>query len=320
MDKKSFYTSRINIVLLATLCSILWGSAFPCVKVSYNLFNIALEDIPSKLILAGYRFTLAGIIVLVFQGLAKKNIFNYSKREFSEMTIMGLAQTTIQYTFFYVGMTYASGVSGSIVNGTGTFFSIIIAHFIYKNDRINFNKALGCIIGFLGVIIVNLKGGSLTDSGFTFMGEGFIILSAFISSASGIYGKKISQDKDASIVTGYQLFIGGLVLIISGFILGGRIEGFTVKSTLILIYMAALSSIAFAVWSQLLKYNKVGTIAIFNFLTPVFGTLLSAIILGENIFDIKILIALVLVCLGIFLVYMVKPEKAESSKELEIHV
>ena len=68
-------------------------------------------------------------------------------------------------------------------------------------------------------------------------------------------------------------------------------------------YMALLSSVAFVLWSQLMKYNKVGTIAMFNFLTPVFGTLLSAIFLGENIFDIKIFIALILVCVGIFLVY-----------------
>lgn len=315
MDKKKFYTSRINIVLLATLCCALWGSAFPCVKVSYELFNVASGDVSTKLILAGYRFALAGITVLVFQGVAKKNIFKYSGREFVEMTIMGFAQTTLQYTFFYVGMAYASGVSGSIVNGTGTFFSIIIAHFIYKNDRINFNKSIGCIIGFLGVVIVNLRGGSLSESGFTLMGEGFIILAAFITSAAGVYGKKITQNKDASVVTGYQLFIGGVILTASGFILGGSLTGFTLKSTALLIYMALLSSVAFAVWSELLKYNKVGTIAMFNFLIPVFGTLLSAIILSENIFDIRILIALILVCTGIFLVYRVKPEKEVVNKK-----
>ena len=67
--------------------------------------------------------------------------------------------------------------------------------------------------------------------------------------------------------------------------------------------MASLSAIAFALWSQLLKYNKVGVISVFNFLIPVFGTILSAIILKENIFDIKILVALLLVCTGIYLVY-----------------
>lgn len=317
MDKKKFYTSRLNIVLLATLCCALWGSAFPAIKVSYEMFSVAAGDIPSKLILAGYRFSLAGIIVLIFQVFAKKNVFKYSVKDFGEMTIFGVCQTALQYTFFYVGMAYASGVSGSIVNGTGTFFSIIIAHFVYKNDKLNFNKALGCIIGFLGVVIVNLNGGTLADTGFSFMGEGLVILAALSSSAAGIYGKKITQNKDASVATGYQLFIGGVILIVSGFIFGGHLTGFTFKSTALLVYMALLSSVAFAVWSELMKYNKVGTIAMFNFLIPVFGTLLSAIILGENIFDIKILIALILVCTGIFLVYRVKGEKVEVSEGIE---
>ena len=70
--------------------------------------------------------------------------------------------------------------------------------------------------------------------------------------------------------------------------------------------MALLSSVAFVIWTQLLKFNKVGMISVFNFLVPVFGTLLSGIFLGENIFDIKILISLILVCIGIYQVYKVK--------------
>lgn len=69
-----------------------------------------------------------------------------------------------------------------------------------------------------------------------------------------------------------------------------------------LCYLVLLSSVAFSLWSQLLKYNKVGTIAIYNFLIPVAGTLLSALFLHENIFEWRYAIALVLVCCGIFLV------------------
>lgn len=309
MDKTKFYTNRKNIVILATLCCILWGSAYPSIKVGYSLFNIGENDIGSKLIFAGYRFALAGILVLLLELITKKNIFNFSKKQFGQVTILGLTQTALQYIFFYVGMSYTTGVRGSIINGTGTFVSIILAHFIYKNDKLNFNKIIGCVIGFLGVVIVNLNGQSLGGSSFTFKGEGFIMIAAFIFAASAIYGKKITQIQEPSIVTGFQLFIGGVILIILGSILGGSLKGFTLVSTSLLIYMALLSSVAFAFWTQLLKYNKVGIISVFNFLIPVFGTLLSAIVLGENIFDIKILIALILVCLGIFLVYRVKKEK-----------
>ncbi|NFH79578.1 DMT family transporter [Clostridium botulinum] len=303
MDKRKLYTNRKNIVILAIISCILWGSAYPAIKVGYELFNIGTNDIGSKLIFAGYRFAIAGILVLVMDLINRKNIFKYSLKEFGEITLLGSTQTALQYLFFYVGLSYTTGVRGSIINGTGTFASIILAHIIYKNDKLNFNKILGCIIGFIGVIIVNLNGKSIGGQGFSLKGEGSLMIAAIIFAASAIYGKKITQNKDASIVTGYQLFIGGIILSILGFIFGGHLKGFTSKSTMLLIYMALLSSIAFAIWSQLLKFNKVGVISVFNFLVPIFGTLLSAIFLKENIFDIKILISLILVCSGIFLVY-----------------
>jgi drug/metabolite transporter (DMT)-like permease len=306
MDKTKFYTNRRNIVLLAALCCLLWGSAYPAIKVGYELFNV--NDVGSKLVFAGYRFTLAGIFIILLEMIRRKRIISFTKKQLGQITLLGVTQTTLQYIFFYVGLSYTTGVRGSIINGTGTFISIILAHFIYKNDKLNFNKMAGCIIGFLGVIIVNLNGQSLGGSSFTFKGEGFVMIAAIIFAGSAIYGKRVTQNQEPAVVTGFQLFIGGIILTILGFTLGGSLEGFTIKSTVLLIYMALLSSVAFAVWTELLKYNKVGIISVFNFLVPIFGTLLSAIFLGENIFDIKILIALILVCYGIFLVYKVKKE------------
>lgn len=310
MNKEKFFTNKINIIFIAIICTFLWGSAFPAVKVGYELFNITSSDVGGKLIFAGYRFFLAGLCVLILQIIMKQNIFKLTTKDLKEITILGIGQTTIQYIFFYLGLTYTTGVRGSIVNGTGTFFSIILAHIVYKNDKLNSNKILGCIVGFLGVILVNLGGGtSVLEGGFSFRGEGFIMMAAFMLSVSSLYSKKISQDKDAYTVTGYQLAIGGFILTIIGYILGGNLTNFTPKSIALLIYMALLSAIAFALWSQLLKYNKVGVISVFNFLIPVFGTILSALILKENIFDIKILIALLLVCTGIYLVYKRKDIK-----------
>ena len=287
----------------------MWGSAYPAIKIGYELFNIESSDIGGKLIFAGVRFFIAGIIVLLFEIINKKESLMLNKKSFKKVLTLGIIQTTLQYTFFYVGMAYVAGVRGSILNGTGTFFSIILAHFIYKNDSISFNKLLGCIIGFAGVVIINLNGSFFLGSDFTFKGEGCIILAALMFSVSSIYGKSITKEISPTITTGYQLALGGFILIIIGFVLGGRLTGFTLKSTSLLIYMALISSVAFALWTELLKYNKVSTISIFNFLVPVFGSILSAIFLKENLFDIKVLISLILVCIGIFLVYREKNYK-----------
>ena len=290
------------VVLLACFTCLLWGSAYPAIKIGYELFSIAQNDVASKILFAGYRFVFAGLILLIMAFFTnREKVFSLSRRDFGEVSLLGFLQTAVQYFFFYVGLAHTTGVKGSILNATGTFFSVLLAHFIYKNDRLSINKSLGCLIGFVGVMIVNFGKGSL-DFHFTLLGEGFVIIAAFLLSAASIYGKKISQRMDALILTGYQLSIGGLILLLAGYLTGGVLGELTIQSALLLAYMVLLSSIAFTLWTTLLKYNRVGMITVFNFTMPIFGAVLSAIFLGERILEWKNILALLLVCSGIWLV------------------
>jgi len=283
----------------AAFCCLLWGSAYPAIKSGYEIFQIAVDDIPSKVVFAGYRFLFAGILLLLFMLVQSKPIGRLSTRQFGQVALLGVTQTSLQYVFFYVGLAFTTGVKGSIMNATGTFFSVLLAHFIYQNDKLSFNKSLGCVLGFTGVMVVNLSSGSL-DFSFSLMGDGFVVMAAFILSAATLYGKRISQTVDPMVMTGYQLAFGGLVLMIGGYVSGGSLTFHGVGSVMILGYLTLLSSVAFALWSVLLKYNRVGMIAPFNFLIPVSGALLSALFLGENILEWKYAVALVLVCSGIW--------------------
>jgi len=302
--------ARKNIVFAcATLCCLLWGSSYPAIKSGYELFQIATNDIPSKVVFAGYRFVFAGLLLLLLALAQRKPIGRLSPRQFGQLTVLGLTQTAIQYTFFYIGLAYTTGAKGSIMNATATFFSVMLAHFIYQNDRISYNKALGCILGFAGVMIVNFNSG-LQDFHFVWNGDGFVVLAAFILSAATLYGKRISQTVDPMVMTGWQLAIGGVMLVVGGYMTGGTLALPSVKAAAILGYLTLLSSVAFALWSLLLKYNRVSMIAPFNFLVPVAGTVLSAIFLGENILEIKYAVALVLVCSGIWWVNKVSGKQA----------
>ncbi|MDK9359233.1 DMT family transporter [Lelliottia sp. V106_10] len=283
----------------ATLCCLLWGSSYPAIKSGYELFQIATDDIPSKVVFAGFRFLFAGLILLIFALAQRKPIARLTPRQFGQLTLLGLTQTSIQYVFFYVGLAYTTGVKGSIMNATGTFFSVLLAHFIYQNDKLSYNKTIGCILGFAGVMLVNFNSG-LMDFHFVWKGDGFVVLAAFILSAATLYGKRISQTVDPTVMTGWQLAIGGLALVVGGYLTGGTLEVHSKAAVAVLGYLTLLSSVAFALWSMLLKVNRVSMIAPFNFVIPVAGTVLSAIFLGENILDIKYAIALVLVCSGIW--------------------
>ena len=299
MNPQSFFSSRKVVVLLASLSCLLWGSAYPAIKTGYAMFAIATDDIPAKMLFAGYRFLFAGLVLLVMALLTRRDIFVLDRTRLRQVTVLGLTQTSIQYVFFYIGLAYTTGVKGSIMNATGTFFSVLLAHFIYHNDRLSLNKILGCLVGFAGVMVVNFNP-ALLDFHFTLIGEGFVVIAAFVLSAASIYGKKISQTMDSIVLTGYQLAIGGAVLLAAGYLSGGVLSGFTWASTALLAYTVLLSSVAFGLWTILLKYNRVGMISVFNFLIPVFGAVLSAIFLGESIFEWKNLIALLLVCSGIW--------------------
>lgn len=300
MQSPSIFTRRKVVFLLATLCCLLWGSAYPAIKNGYALFNIAADDIASKLVFAGYRFLFAGLVLLVIAALGGKPL-RLDRRTIGQVSLLGLSQTSLQYVFFYIGLAYATGVKSSIMNATGTFFSVLLAHYIYKNDRLSFNKVLGCAVGFIGVMVVNFSAGLLSFD-FALVGEGFIVIAAFILSAASIYGKKVSQHVDSVVLTGYQLTLGGLALLLIGLATGGTLTGFTLKSTALLAYLVALSSAAFSLWTILLKYNRVSMVTVFNFMIPVFGTMLSALFLDERFLEWKNAVALVLVCYGIWLV------------------
>jgi drug/metabolite transporter (DMT)-like permease len=298
----AFFSRRRNVVLTATLCCLLWGSAYPAIKSGYAMLSIARDDTASQLVFAGWRFLLAGLLLLGMARAMGRPVLSLPRASLGPIAALGLTQTSIQYVFFYVGLAHTTGVKASILNATGTFFSVLLAHFIYHNDRLHSRKALGCLIGFAGVMVVNLRQGQALDAGFSLLGDGFIVIAAFVLSAASIYGKRLSQHIDVLVMTGHQLAIGGLALLLAGYAFGGALHGMALAPAALLLYMVLLSAVAFALWATLLKYNRVGQVAVFNFLIPVFGALLSALFLGEQILAWRNALALLLVCGGIWLV------------------
>ena len=147
--RPSRLTDRGTVFLLAMFCCLLWGSSYPAIKGGYALFAIAADDVASKLVFAGWRFALAGGLLLGWAAATGKRVGGWSPRAMGQMALLGLLQTTLQYVFFYIGLANTTGVKSSIMNATGTFFSVLLAHFIYHNDRLDRRKTLGCLVGCL---------------------------------------------------------------------------------------------------------------------------------------------------------------------------
>lgn len=301
-DKERFFTKNYIVCLCAIFCCILWGSAFPCVKVGYNLFGINKQHAPSLMLFAGIRFTLAGMFVIAFGSVTKRKFLTFKPKNYWRIGVVALFQTVLQYTCFYIGVANTTGVKSSVLNGLGVFFTILAACFIFRTEKFNLIKLLGCLLGFGGIVLINI-GGKFTFN-FKFLGEGCVILSGLSSAIAAGFVKVFSKHEDTTALCGYQFFFGGIVLTVIGLSLGGTISQVSAGAIFLLIYLAFLSACAFTLQGTLLRYNPVSKVAVFKSTNPLFGALFSAIILKEysQLLSVFTLIALILVCCGIFII------------------
>ena len=304
---ESFFTKTVVVVIGALLCTALWGSATPAIKIGYEHI-LPERNVSSTILFAGVRFFLSGIITVAIYSIARKRLLYPKLKNLHRVGAVGAFQTVLQYIFFYIGLSNTTGVKGTIASGASAFFALFVSAFIFRQEKFTAKKLIASVIGFSGIVVANLSGLTLDIN---FFGDGFVLISTFFYAVSSVLIKKFSAYEDTVVISGYQFIFGGAVLIAVGLILGGRIELTTVTGVLILIYLACLSAVAYAVWGLLLKYNPVSRVSIFSFMTSVFGVILSAIFLkGEAEMSVpNIVIALVLVSAGIFMLNYQPKEK-----------
>lgn len=301
-NKEQLMQKTIVVWLGALLCCALWGSAFPCIKIGYQLFQIESEQTATQILFAGCRFALAGILTLVIGSLVKGKILVPKNQSYGKIVTLCMFQTVAQYVFFYIGLANTSGVKASIIEAINVFVAIFIASLCFHQEKLTTRKVMGSIIGFLGVILVNLTGSEI-NTHFSFVGEGFIFLSTVAYAFSSVLMKSYSTEEDPVCLSGYQFLIGGVLMILFGVAMGGRMTVMTAGGAAMLIYLALVSAIAYSVWGILLKYNPISKVAVFGFMNPVFGVLLSAMLLKEyQMIGLMSVISLILVCLGIYIV------------------
>ncbi len=300
--KKEILTKNWVVALLALFSCALWGSAFSAVKTGYAIMDIRADAWNDQLAFGGLRFAVAGFMVLLFGSLFQKKILLPHKESIPKICIISLFQTVLQYFCYYIGLAHTSGVKASVLVGMNVFAAILISSLLLHLEKLTAQKMIGSAVGFMGIILINLNG--LSDgSRFHFRGEGMILLCTIASGFSSAFMKKLSKNENPVLLSGWQFLIGGLVLMSIGLIGGGTIRILTAGMFWLLMYLAFISAAAYSVWALLLKYNPVSKIAVFGFLNPVCGVVISAVILKEaKQIDLSFLLALLFVCAGIIAV------------------
>ena len=311
--------STLTIALAAIITNIIWGTPFKLIKVMNTEMNISKDVFGDNylgqvLATISIRFFIAGIMTLLFALFIKQNIFKIQKKQWGEVALMGLLSTTAAYFFFNIGnVNITSTINSTILAQSTIFFAAILAHFAYKNDKLNGVKIFALLVGFAGLIISQLTGDkTITDMfSFSIFGEGFMLMYGLIAALATMFAKKIGSTLNTFVMTGWNLVIGSIVLLFIGVGMGGSLTAirWTPLGITMLIILAAASAIPFSLWYWCAQYANLGEITIYKFIMPISGSLL-AVILGER-FTMPLAIGLVLVCLAIIL--MNKPPKFLST-------
>lgn len=299
MNKTNIFQRPVWVVIFALTAAIAWGWAYPLIKLGMNEFGILPDMTGSKMLFAGIRFFISGLIILA---IAKPTGRQFGVRKTADwwfILLFSLLNTTLHYAFFYFGLSHNAGARSAILNSMSVFTVVIFACLFFKSDRMTMRKAIGCVVGFIGILALNLGG---KDSGrFTLLGDGMIILNALCGASASLLTRGLSKRVDVFVGTGYSLSIGGALLVLPGLAAGGTLPVVSITGLVILLLLIAISTVGFSLYNKLLSCNPVGKVAIFNSLIPVVGAVTSCLCLGETFYW-KYVVAGALATAGIYII------------------
>ena len=155
----SFFRRSAVILLFAVLCTLLWGSAFPFVKLGYAAFGIGGDaSVYTKLLFAGLRFGLAGVVVLAVGSIAARRPLGFRKSELGPILLVALVQRMLNEKGYSCGTAdgifgtktesavksyqRAKGLSADGIVGTNTYAKLFTDCLLKRGSRGELVKAL----------------------------------------------------------------------------------------------------------------------------------------------------------------------------------
>lgn len=270
IDENQPLTPR-SILLVLLLCT-LWGGLAVSVK-------IGLEGIP-PILLAAMRFGVALVCVYAWTRLAKVSL--HVDRGDRLIIIVPALVMVVQILFLNIGAENTSGSHTVLFMQTYPFFVAAIAHYIIPKDRLSLMKMIGLALAGAGMMltIYDKQGGPSTSWG------DILVLSSAICLATQIMINKVLLRR----ISPVPLIFWQQVLILPVFIVlwlsteWQMPVSIDLKILAAVIYQGAVvAGFCFLVWIRLLQRHSATQISAFFFTTPLFGVLLSWLMLGDHV-------------------------------------
>lgn len=288
--------------LLAVICSVGWSLAYPFIKLGYQSFQIASDDLGGKILFAGIRFFMAGLFVMLFCAFRKTGLDLKDKRDLRWLLLLALVNTTLHYMFAYIGLGYNSSARSTILDSLGGFILIFLSAMIFADDKMTTHKIIGSLLGLAGIVLINIQPGEDFFKDVTFRGDGMILLNAVFSAIGGLLTRIVSKKMNIMMATGQSMAIGGALMLVIGIIIGPAAPWvITVRGLMILLVLIMISAVCFGIYNELLAWHPISQIAIYNALIPVLGVIFAALILSEEL-KWQYFLSVLMVAAGIYIV------------------
>jgi len=280
----------IDYILLIVL-SLVWASAFFNIKVATYSFG--------PVTIAFLRVFFGAIPVLLLCFYKKIKIEAFSK-DWYWFALIGFINLVVPFFLIAYGVKSVQSNLAAILMATTPLSSTILGHFYTKNEKFNFVKTLGVLIGFAGIVYLFSDNILINEN--NFKSALLILLGSTCYVIGGVLTLKISKKKNEN-VTGSILIWAIIILIplVSYFEKPWTLNP-SIQSTISVIYLGMFATgIAWLLRFRILKNNGLIFQSQVAYLIPIFGIILSYIFLGELI-TYKVLISLTLVVIGIYFV------------------
>ena len=270
---------------------LLWGTLFPMVKKGFQAYHISTTG--DILLFAGIRFTISGIIICAYALTRQRQVFLQVKSYLGPILLSGVFAIILHYSFTYLGLNLTDSSKTALLKQVGVLFYVCFSVLFFKDDRLTVRKLMGVILGFAGIVAINLDGGGISFH----LGDALIIAASFCTVFSNVISKKVFVNVNPIAATGVSQLFGGIVLLIVGVVMGGSVQ--ITHSRWILIYICIASVISYCIWYGIVKNGELSKLFIVKFAEPVFAAIFGAVLLGEDILRWQYPVAFLLIAGGI---------------------
>jgi len=301
-----------NTIAWAIITCLLWSTAYPFIKIGLQY--------STPLHFAGSRFIIAGLMILPFT-LRPGEYIRMLKANKSLVIWVTLLQTLINYTLFYIGMERVPGAIGAVIVGSQPFVTAIVSRILIRDERFTRAKVVTIILGLAGIVLV-----SAGRQGFNFSvpaelaGIAMIFIANISTATSNVLISKNGKNMNPLVLSSFSLLIGGLIIFLFSFAVEDvpSKPDFPLNYWLVLIWLAFMSAFTFSKWYVLLKRPevKVSELNLWKFIIPVFGAVLSWIIVPGEKADWVTVIGIIIISLSLIFFFGVTGRKERTVEEV----